>query len=155
MTAPETDMLGVRPGLAMRLFAGIQLMLARGIGVLILQCSMVALVIAGVAVATGQAWLMVSAGGVLMSLLAASLNAIARPGRVATPAWYAAVEQTIGREHGAALRTHLAGNYRSNHILAQSEIICAVQKLYAERARLRQEARRDSLGLRVGMLSID
>jgi hypothetical protein len=163
MTAADIDTIAVCPGFARKLFVWLQLLSTRGtgamfvgvavslLGVLILS-TMVAV---GLSLWTGSFSPLLGPRCAILLMCCAPLTLVIRSSRVATPAWYATVEQVIGRDGATALRARLTRHYRADHILAQIEVIGALTLMFAEHARARTAVRWQKSGLRVGMLRFD
>ncbi|MFM9978515.1 MAG: hypothetical protein ACKVOP_10790 [Sphingomonadaceae bacterium] len=163
MTAADTEVISVRPGLARKFLVWLQLLPARGIGaifVCVAFCLLGVLILStiaavGLSILTGSISPLVGLLCAIALTCCAPLSLIIGINRVATPIWYAAVEQVVGSDLGTTPRMRLIRQYSADHILTQSEVIGALTMTFAERAQARIQVQRQKSGLRVGMLSID
>ena len=163
MTAADVDTNAVRPGFARKLFVWLQLLPTRGIGAMFVGVGVTllgvlilsAMVAVGLSLWTGSISPLLGLRCAILLTCCAPLTLVIGSSRIATPTWYATVEQVIGREGATALRARLTRQYSADHILAQIEVIGALTLMFAEHARARTAVRRQKSGLRVGMLRID
>ncbi len=163
MTAADIETIAVRPGFARKFLVWLQVLPTRGIGAMFVgvAVSLLGIMIFSAMVAIGSSILTGSISPLLgllcgiMLTCCAPLTLVIGINRVATPTWYAAVEQVIGGDLGATLRIRLIRQYSADHILAQREVIGALTIMFTEHAQARNEAQRRRSGLRVGMLNIE
>ena len=115
MTAADIDTIAFRPGLARKLLVWMQLLPTQGIGAMfvgvgvsllgvLMLSNMVAI---GLSLWTGSISPLLGLRCAILLTCCAPLTLVIGSSRVATPTWYATVEQVIGRKGAAMLRARL------------------------------------------------